>query len=93
MLNQSERMPNPLRSGNAPWSSRPSIPGTPNPSLVPEAFMDTPMVNGTAYPYLTVEPKAYRFRILNAANDRFWNLSLYVAADKTTPTTAGASAR
>ena len=30
-----------------------------------------------------------RFRILNAANDRFWNLSLFVAADKTTPTTAG----
>ena len=27
------------------------IPGTPNPSLVPEAFMDTPLVNGTAYPY------------------------------------------
>jgi FtsP/CotA-like multicopper oxidase with cupredoxin domain len=42
------------------------IPGTPNPSLVPEAFMDTPLVNGTAYPYLTVERKAYRFRILNA---------------------------
>ena len=36
--------------------------------------MDTPLVNGTAYPYLNVEPKAYRFRILNAANDRFWNL-------------------
>ena len=29
------------------------IPGTPNPSIVPEAFMDTPLVNGTAYPYLT----------------------------------------
>ncbi|NJD08052.1 MAG: hypothetical protein FIA97_16390, partial [Methylococcaceae bacterium] len=25
---------------------------------VPEAFMDTALVNGTAYPYLTVEPKA-----------------------------------
>ena len=51
------------------------IPGTPNPSLVPEAFMDTPVVNGSAYPTLTVDPKAYRFRILNASNDRFWNLS------------------
>ena len=39
--------------------------------------MDTPMVNGTAYPYLTVQPKAYRFRILNATNDRMWNLQLY----------------
>ncbi len=46
--------------------------------------MDTPIVNGTAYPYLEVEPKAYRFRVLSAANDRFFNLQLYVAADKTT---------
>ncbi len=58
----------------------PMVPGTPNPSLVPEGFMDTPVINGTAYPVLTVDPKSYRFRILNAANDRFWNLSLYVAA-------------
>jgi FtsP/CotA-like multicopper oxidase with cupredoxin domain len=67
----------------------PEIPGTPNPSLVPEAFMDTPVVNGKAYPVLTVDPKAYRFQILNAANDRFWNLSLFVAADKNSPTTEG----
>ena len=44
--------------------------------------MDTPTVNGTAYPYLKLEPKAYRFRVLNAANDRMFNLQLYVAADK-----------
>jgi len=55
------------------------IPGTPNPSLVPEAFMDTPVVNGTAYPRTLVQPQAYRFRILNAANDRFWNLSFFQA--------------
>jgi FtsP/CotA-like multicopper oxidase with cupredoxin domain len=51
----------------------------PEPSLVPEAFMDTPIVNGTAYPYLNVDRKAYRFRILNACNDRFLNLQLYFA--------------
>jgi FtsP/CotA-like multicopper oxidase with cupredoxin domain len=72
----------------APWES-PLTPGTPNPSIPGEAFNDTPIVNGTAYPYLEVEPKAYRFRVLNAANDRFLNLQLYVAADKTTPTTPG----
>ena len=72
----------------APWEP-PLMPGTPNPSMPGEAFIDTPIVNGTAYPYLDVEPKAYRFRILNAANDRFFNLQLYVAADKTTPTTPG----
>ncbi len=57
----------------------PEIPGIPNPTIVPESFMDTPVVNGTPYPYLNVERKAYRFRILNAANDRFWNLQLYYA--------------
>jgi hypothetical protein len=46
--------------------------------------MDTPIVNGTAYPYLDVEPKIYRFRILNAGDDRFWNLQLYQAYDPAT---------
>ena len=53
-------------------------------STVPEAFMDTPIVNGTAYPYLTVARKAYRFRILSAANDRSLNLQLYYAVDAAT---------
>jgi FtsP/CotA-like multicopper oxidase with cupredoxin domain len=48
-------------------------------SFVPEAFMDTPLINGTAYPTLTVDPKAYRMRILNASNDRYVNLALYKA--------------
>ena len=57
------------------------MPGTPYNSMGMESFNDTPVVNGTAYPTLTVDPKAYRFRILNAANDRFFNLSLYQAVD------------
>ena len=61
-----------------PWEPA-QMPGTPNPSLVPEAFMDTPVVNGTAYPYLQVAPKAYRFRILNGSNDRSLNLQIYYA--------------
>ena len=64
--------------GDAPWEG-PSAPGTPNPSMAMEAFMDTQLVNGTVYPYMDVEPKAYRFRILNASNDRFVNLQMYVA--------------
>ncbi|HEX2911744.1 MAG TPA: hypothetical protein VH186_13120 [Chloroflexia bacterium] len=72
-------VPNPYYDpNNAPWEP-PEIPGTPNPSIVPEAFMDTPVVNGLAYPYLKVDPKAYRFRILNACNDRTLNLQLYTA--------------
>jgi FtsP/CotA-like multicopper oxidase with cupredoxin domain len=55
----------------------PVNPGTPNPSMVPEGFMDTPLVNGTAYPTLNVNPTSYRFQILNAANDRTFNLQMY----------------
>ena len=63
------------------WCEPPMMPGTPYLSMGMESFNDTPVVNGTAYPTLTLEPKAYRFRILNAANDRFFNLSLYQAID------------
>jgi FtsP/CotA-like multicopper oxidase with cupredoxin domain len=83
-------VPNPYY-GTAPWEP-PMNPGVPNPSIPGESFLDTPIVNGTAYPVLKVEPKAYRFRILNAANDRGLNLQLYVAADKKADTTATAAA-
>jgi FtsP/CotA-like multicopper oxidase with cupredoxin domain len=72
-------IPNPYYDPvNASWEP-PLIPATPNPSEAAEAFMDTPVVNGAVYPYLEVEPKTYRFRILNAADDRFFNLQLYEA--------------
>src|SRR5690348_17694514 len=41
--------------------------------------MDTPVVNGKAYPVLHVAPAAYRFQILSAGNDRSWNLSWFLA--------------
>ncbi|MFZ5796786.1 MAG: multicopper oxidase domain-containing protein [Thermodesulfobacteriota bacterium] len=63
------------------WCEPPLMPGVPYLSMGMESFNDTPVVNGTAYPTITVEPKTYRFRILNAANDRFFNLSLYQAVD------------
>ena len=63
------------------WCEPPLMPGVPYLSMGMESFNDTPVVNGTAYPSLTVDPKPYRFRILNAANDRFFNLSLYQAVD------------
>ena len=69
-------VPNPLYVAGGPLEG-PVNPGTPNPSGVPEGFMDTPLINGTAYPVLNVNAQQYRFRILNAANDRFWNLQLY----------------
>ena len=66
---------------NTTWCEPPVMPGVPFLSMGMESFHDTPVVNGTVYPTITVEPKAYRFRILNAANDRFFNLSLYKAVD------------
>jgi FtsP/CotA-like multicopper oxidase with cupredoxin domain len=32
-------------------------------TLTPEAWMDTPVINGVAYPTLTVEPRAQRFKL------------------------------
>jgi hypothetical protein len=62
------------------WPIFPSMRGLlPVVSATPEAYLDTPVINGTAYPTLTVDPKAYRFRILNASNDRYINLGLYKA--------------
>jgi FtsP/CotA-like multicopper oxidase with cupredoxin domain len=69
----------PLCNPNVMWCEPPMMPGTPYLSMGMEAFNDTPLVNGTAYPTVTVQPKSYRFRILNAANDRFFNLHFYVA--------------
>ena len=62
------------------WPPQPTIP-VPPPlvSAVPESFHDTPVVNGTPYPYFEVDPTEYRFRILNGANERYWNLQWYVA--------------
>jgi FtsP/CotA-like multicopper oxidase with cupredoxin domain len=69
-----------------PFCEPPLIPGTPLISAGMEQFNDTPIVNGTAYPTVTLEPKAYRLRMLNAANDRFFNFQWYVA-DPTTAST------
>ena len=52
----------------------------PTPTIVPEAFMDTTIINGTAFPYLNLPPTPVRFRILNACDDRTLNLQLYYAA-------------
>ena len=43
---------------------------------VPEVFGDAILVNGKLFPYLEVEPRKYRFRLLNGANGRFFHLTL-----------------
>lgn len=37
----------------------------------PEFFGNTMVVNGTTWPYLNVEPRRYRLRLLNGSNSRF----------------------
>ena len=70
----------PIANPYANLADQPSqVPSIPNPSWGAEAFLDTPVINGTAYPKLTVTADKYRFRILNASHDRFYNLQLYVA--------------
>jgi spore coat protein A, manganese oxidase len=52
----------------------------PSPGLwAPELFGDLPVVNGAIYPYLRVEPRRYRLRVLNGANSRFFNLFFNLA--------------
>ena len=43
---------------------------------VAEYFGNAILVNGKLLPYLDVQPRRYRFRILNASNGRFYFLSL-----------------
>ncbi len=73
----------------------PTLP-LPDPSSIPEFFGDTMLVNGTAYPTLHVQPRQYRWRMLNACNARFLNPRLVyaqgingVAATEPSPNVAG----
>jgi spore coat protein A len=42
---------------------------------IPEVLGEVPLVNGKIFPHLEVEPRKYRFRVLNAANGRMYRLS------------------
>jgi spore coat protein A, manganese oxidase len=48
-----------------------------HPIWIQEFYGDMNCVNGKVAPYLEVEPRKYRFRILNAANSRFYHLRLF----------------
>jgi spore coat protein A len=43
---------------------------------VPEVMGNGVLVNGKLFPYLEVEARRYRFRLLNASNSRIYHLSL-----------------
>jgi spore coat protein A len=52
----------------------------PNPEVhpfwIPEFFGDVITVNGKSWPYMRVEPRRYRFRLVNASNARFVTMQL-----------------
>jgi spore coat protein A len=50
--------------------------GVPEAPWVSEVYGDALLVNGKLFPYLEVEPRRYRFRVVNASNSRFYTLSL-----------------
>jgi spore coat protein A, manganese oxidase len=52
------------------------VSANPDSPWIPEFFGDAYLVNGKLLPYLDVEPRKYRFRVLNASNGRFYRLSL-----------------
>ncbi|OPY78364.1 MAG: Spore coat protein A [Syntrophorhabdus sp. PtaU1.Bin153] len=52
-----------------------------HPFWIPEFVRDTIVVNGRSWPYLQVDPKRYRFMMINGSNARFYRLSL----DKNVP--------
>jgi spore coat protein A len=64
-----------------------------NPVLTskPEFFGNVITVNGKAWPYLEVEPRKYRFRMLNGSDSRFYNIWLEAKAPNgsTVPIPAG----
>ncbi len=51
-------------------------PLAPNPTHLPEMFGDVVLVNGKAWPVLDVEPRKYRFRIVNGSDSRVYDMRL-----------------
>ncbi|WP_413381456.1 multicopper oxidase family protein [Alkalihalobacillus sp. 1P02AB] len=61
--------------GSLYYPTQPTSPTALDVSVVPEFLGEVNLVNGKVWPYLEVEPRKYRFRLLNAANSRFYQLS------------------
>jgi spore coat protein A, manganese oxidase len=55
-----------------------------HPNWIPEYFGDAIVVNGRTWPYLDVEPRRYRFRVVNGANARFFRVGLVESTSRAT---------
>jgi spore coat protein A len=62
----------------------------PNPDIHPfwnpEFFGDVITVNGKSWPFFEVQPRRYRFRVVNASNARFYQMELVRADGQHRPT-------
>jgi spore coat protein A, manganese oxidase len=52
------------------------VSGSPDAPWVSEYYGSAILANGKIFPYLEVEPRKYRFRLLNASNGSFYRLSI-----------------
>ncbi len=62
--------------GSLFYPSTSPIPTAPTPSIIPVLFGNVTVVNGKTWPYFEVEPRKYRFRVLNGSNSRPYRLRL-----------------
>ena len=58
------------------YPSESPVPTAPSPSIIPVLFGNVTVVNGKTWPYLEVEPRKYRLRVLNGSNSRPYRLRL-----------------
>jgi spore coat protein A len=80
--------------GNSPGLNGPPPNPDFHPFWTPEFFGDVMTVNGKSWPYLEVQPRRYRFRVLNGSNARFLHMILAdsTAVDAGLPAPDGAVA-
>jgi len=62
--------------GRLAYPDAPSSQQSDGPSVQHRFHGQVILVNGKAWPYLEVEPRQYRLRLLNASNSRFYRLSV-----------------
>jgi spore coat protein A len=62
--------------GSLFYPSTSPVPTAPVPSVIPVLFGNVTVVNGKTWPFFEVEPRKYRFRVLNGSNSRPYRLRL-----------------
>lgn len=62
--------------GSIFYPDAPPFPVPVHPSITPGVVGNTILVNGKVWPYMRVEPRKYRFRVVNASNRRGYRLEL-----------------